>query len=410
MEFIPRLISPHIVAALQDTPVVVLNGPRQVGKTTLVRSLRPGGSTEYVTMDDPATRDGARLDPRGFVQRSVDTLVIDEAQLEPSLFRAIKAEVDLDRRPGRFLLTGSSRLLAAPDMAASLVGRVETLELWPLAQAELTSAPGRFVDQLFDEPQAFLRRGPMTRAQLVERVVNGGYPEAVARTLQRRAAWFDTYVTTLTQSVIRELSAVERLAEIPRLVRLCAARTGTELNVTALSNELGIPPRTADGYLTLLSTAFLIDLVPGWSTRISSKVVRRPKLFVNDSGLAAALQGTNAARLSHGPQLGPLLETFVANEIRRQLAWSDTRATLHHFRDRDGAEVDLLLEHPDGRVVGIEVKATSTPRSDDLRGLRYLADRLGDRFQFGALLSAAPEATPFGPKLAALPISALWAA
>lgn len=407
MGVVERAIAPSVLAALADTPVVVVNGARQVGKTTLVARLDYPGSSEVVSLDDVANRDAARDDPRAFVSRPVDTLVIDEAQLEPGLFRAIKAEVDRDRRPGRFLLTGSARLLSAPDMADALVGRVE---LWPFSQGERAGIADGFVDALFTAPRELIHGSDMRRADLVDRIATGGFPDIVARSPSRRRAWFDNYLTTATQSVIREISPIERLAEMPRVLRLCAARTGAELNVSALANDLSIPARTTAGYLALLEAAFLIHRVPAWSTNLSRKVIRRPKLVVSDSGLACHLLGVTGATLDRpGRPLGPLLETFVANEIRKQLTWSTERPSLWHFRDRGGAEVDLVLEHPDGRVCGIEVKATSTPRAEDLRGLRYLAERLDDRFQFGVLLTAAPEATPFGPTLAALPVSTLWA-
>lgn len=216
-------------------------------------------------------------------------------------------------------------------------------------------------------------------------------------------------MTVATQSVIRELAAIERLAEIPRLLRLCAARTATELNVSAIASDFGIPARTADGYLTLLANAFLLHLVPAWSTNLARKVVRRPKLVMADAGLAAHLMQATSTTVDRpdGP-LGQLLETFVVNEIRKQVTWSTHQPSLWHFRDRGGAEVDLVLEHPDGRIGAIDVKATSTPRAAHMRGFRFLAKRLGKRFHFGVLLSAAPEATPFGPRTAALPVSALW--
>lgn len=394
---------------MTDTPVVVVNGPRQVGKTTLTRQLAYPGTVDFVTLDDETNRLAAHADPRSFVQRPADTFVIDEAQLEPKMFRAIKAEVDRDRRPGRFLLTGSSRLLSAPDMAASLVGRVETIDLWPFSQGELAGIADRFVDLVFDDPIALIRNKSTERADIVKRIVTGGYPEVVRRQPGRRQSWFDGYLTTITQSVIRDLSSIERLAEIPRLLRLCAARTGTELNVSALAGEFGFPTRTVDGYLALLTQAFLVDRIPAWSTNLSRKVIRRPKLVLTDTGLASFLIGANQSNVAQiGGPLGQLMETFVANEIKKQLTWSNGRPSLWHFRDRDGAEVDLVLEHPDGRVVGIEVKATSSPSADDLRGLRFLADRLGDRFHFGVLLHTAPEATRFGPNLAALPASVLW--
>jgi predicted AAA+ superfamily ATPase len=210
--------------------------------------------------------------------------------------------------------------------------------------------------------------------------------------------------------VVAELATLERLADMPRLLRQCAARTGSELNVSAIASDLAIPARTMSGYLARLETAFLLRLVPAWSTHLSAKVIRRPKLFVSDVALAAHLQGTTTSSLtrSGAPTVGPLLETVAATELIRQLSWSDTPASLGHFRDRSGIEVDLILEHPDGRIVGIEITATSTPRAEDLRGLRFLAERLGDRFAYGCLLTLAPEATPFGHNLATLPISVLW--
>jgi predicted AAA+ superfamily ATPase len=409
MTLLDRTAATIVQDALADTPVVVLNGPRQSGKTTLTQRIAYSGSRDFVTLDDEPSREAAQQDIRNFVARPVDTFVIDEAQLEPRLFRAIKAEVDRDRRPGRFLLTGSSRLLSAPDMAASLVGRVETIELWPFSQGELEGVTDAFVDVLFESPVQLIRNGAVTRQQIVDRIVTGGFPEIVARPQPRRSQWFESYLTTVTESVIRDISAIERLAEIPKLLRLCAARTGNELNVTTIANELGLPGRTVDGYLELLARAFLIERIPAWSTNLTRKVIRRPKMVVTDTGLAAHLIRASASTTDRpGGPFGQLLETFVANEIRKQLTWSTERPSLSHFRDRDGAEVDLVLEHPDGRVVGIEVKATSTPSAADLRGLRYLADRLGERFHFGVLLHTAPEATRFGPNIAALPVSALW--
>jgi len=410
MTILRRAVAGRIQEALSDTPVVALNGARQVGKTTLVRSLSYPGTHDFITLDEAASREAAGLDPRAFIDRPVDTLVIDEVQLEPALFRAVKAEVDRNRRPGRFLLTGSSNLLAAPHMASALVGRVETLELWPFSQGELGGRADRFIDRLFDAPRDLLRSGDLSRRELIERIVVGGFPESIGRSSSRRRAWFDDYVTTVARSVVGELAAIERLAELPKLLRLCAARTATELNVSAVASDFGVPTRTTDGYVSLLAATFLIHLLPAWSTNLSSKVVRRPKLVLMDSGLAAHLIHAEVDTVDRpGGPVGQLLETFVVNEIRKQLTWSAHRPSLWHFRDRGGAEVDLILEHPDGRVVAVEVKATSTPTAQDFGGLRFLAHRLGSRFHFGVLLSAAPEATPFGPDMAVLPVSALWA-
>jgi predicted AAA+ superfamily ATPase len=286
---------------------------------------------------------------------------------------------------------------------------VETIDLWPFSQGELGGVRDAFVDALFESPVQLIRNGATSRQQVVDRIVTGGYPEIVNRSPQRRSQWFKSYLTTITQSVIHDISAIEHLAEIPKLLQLCATRTGNELNVSAVANDLGLPGRTVDGYLAVLAQAFLIERIPAWSTNLSKKVIRRPKLVMTDTGLAAHLIRASSSTTDRiGGPFGQLLETFVANEIRKQLTWSTETPSLWHFRDRDGAEVDLVLEHPDGRVVGIEVKATSTPSSADLRGLHFLADRLGDRFHFGVLLHTAPEATRFGPNIAALPVSALW--
>ncbi len=405
----PRWIADLVMDALADTPVVVVNGARQVGKSTLVRGLSYQGSVEIVGFDDAAVRSAARADPRGFLDRSVDTLVIDEAQLEPSIFRAVKAAVDRDRRPGRFVLTGSSRLLAAPDMADALVGRVDVVELAPFSQGELEGIREDFVDRVFAEPRSVVGPSKVTRREVIERICRGGYPEVVARPVARRRRWFDAYVTTTVEKVVREIAELERLAEIPRLLRLCAARTATELNTTAIANELGMPTRTASGYLARLSTAFLVNLVPAWSNNLSAKAIKKPKLSIVDSGLAAHLRGASPDGLARDPNaLGQLLETFVTNELRRQTSWSELQPSLWHFRDRSGAEVDLILEAPNGEIVGIEVKATSSPSARDLKGLQFLADRLGARFRFGVLLCLAPEGHRVGDKFAIVSVARLW--
>jgi uncharacterized protein len=405
----PRRVASRLVEALGDTPVVALNGPRQSGKSTLVGGIDLSGRVERVSLDDEQVRAFARADPRGFVERSVDTLVIDEVQLEPRLFRAMKAAVDRDRRPGRFLITGSARLLAAPDMADSLVGRVETIDLWPLSQGEIRGTVDRFVDVIFDRPADLLRSGSLTREDYVAAAARGGFPEAVRRSTARRAPWFANYATTIVQRVVSTISDIERIAEIPRLVRLCAARSAGELNVASLARDMGIPAKTIDGYLAVLVNAFVLRLVPAWSTNLSAKVVRSPKVHLVDPGLAAHLLGvTLADTYSPTAPIGPLIESFAVMEVDRQLAWASHRPSLWHFRDRGGPEVDILLEHADGRIVGIEVKASSTIDLRDFRGLKFLRDRLGSRFHYGVVLSTAPEALPAGDRLAALPLSALW--
>lgn len=405
-----RLITPRIRAAMADTPVVVLNGARQVGKSTLVTDLlQLPGRVEVLTLDHEPTRRAASLDPRTFVERSVDTLVIDEAQLEPSLFRAVKAAVDHDRRPGRFVLTGSARLLSVPEMADALVGRVEVVELWPFSEVELAGARSSVIDVIERSPEALVMSRAVRRQELAELVVRGGFPEAVSRAAGRRRAWFDSYASTSVTRVVNQIADLERVAEIPRLLRLLAARSAEELNVAKLASEFGWSARTIDAYLAHLSSAFIVQLLPAWSANLSSKVVHRPKIHLLDTGLCAALCGLTAETLTSAPErFGSLIETFAVMELRKQLSWSEAQPSLWHFRDRGGAEVDIVMEYPDGRIVAIEVESGATPSHADARGLRLLRDRLGNRFHHGYLATTAPEAHPLEDRLSAIPITALW--
>lgn len=405
-----RLVLSKVRDALSDTPVVVVNGARQVGKSTLVSELLDlPGRVETLSLDHEPTRRAASIDPRVFVERDVDTLVIDEAQLEPRLFRAIKAAVDADRRPGRFVITGSARLLSLPEMADALVGRVEVLELSPFSELELAGADVCILDVIEQAPQAIVRNAAVRRPDLADVVVRGGFPEVVNRSPRRRRAWFDAYSSTSVTRVVNQIADLERVAEIPRLVRLLAARSSEELNVSRLASEFGWAARTVDSYLAQLSAAFVLQLLPAWSVNLSSKVVHRPKIHLLDSGLAAALCGMSSERLLREPdRFGGLLETFVAMELRKQQSWSETGPTLWHFRDRGGAEVDVIVEYPDGKVVGIEVKSGATPSPSDVRGLRLLRDRLGQRFHHGYLATTAPEAHPVGDRISAVPVTALW--
>ena len=408
---IPRRALQIVRNAMTDTPVVAINGPRQVGKSTLARQLLDGANGLLLTLDDDAQRASAISDPRGYVEREnvAGPVVIDEVQLAPPLFRAVKASVDRNRNAGRYVLTGSTRLLSAKGFADALVGRIETVEIWPFTQGELDDEPDGFVDWAFSGRGPTFAVGTLTQAGCVERLARGGFPEAVKRPAARRKKWFDAYLTTLTQRVVSDVASVERASEIPRLVRLCAARSGEELNTTRIAGQLGLPARTVDGYLALLSNVFVVQLIPAWSTNLSKKVVRSPKLVVVDSGLACHLTGMNVGRVGDPTApFGQLLESFVAMELRKQLTWSDQPVTLSHFRDRDGAEVDLVLEHANGDVVGVEVKAARSVSSRDTRGLRFLAERLGARFKAGIVLSLMPEVTPLGDQITALPLEALW--
>lgn len=401
--------------ALADTPIVVIQGARQVGKSTLATQVLAGRPSRLLTLDDPGIRAAAQADPVTFVAQHLDgCLALDEIQRAPSLILALKAAVDADRRPGRYLLTGSADLLRLPATHDSLAGRSESITLHGLSQGELAGATEHFIDRvlagdlMLDTPT-----GP-DRADHMQRICAGGYPEVLRRDPgRRRNAWFDNYVQRIVQRDAADISGLHRLADLPQLLRLLAARNAAELNRRSLANDTGIPERTLPPYLHLLETLHLVHYVPAWSNNLSKRVVERPKTMICDTGLAARLINVSAAALAADltpHRAGPLTEAFVIAELRKQITWSDEQPSLYHYRDHDGAEIDIILETPDGRIAAIEVKATATPTDGDFRWLRQLRDRLGPRFTAGITLHTGPHPLPWGDRLAALPLNALWTA
>ena len=404
----------ELLDAVAESRVTFIEGPRQSGKTTLARAMASELGARFSTLDDRLDRETALDDPEGFI-RHEGLLVIDEVQRGgDDLLLAIKAAVDRDPRPGSFLLTGSTRFLTVPNISESLAGRVDLVGLWPLSQGELTGVREDFVDRLFAGSKAMLaaRPDPLSRAALFERVVAGGFPEALTRAPRGRARWFESYVRTVVERDVAEVVRVHRPDDLERLARFLASRTASEMNVTSVANELDVPRTTLTGYLPLLRAVFFCFSLPAWSRNVTSKAVKQPKLHLTDSGVAAHLLGADAHALGAAGAVhaGPLLETFVVSEVMRQLGWAATRATPHHFRDRDGIEVDLVLEATDGRIAAVEVKAARSVGSRDLRGLRLLRDRLGDRFAGGVVLCACDGVRPAGDRICVAPVSTLWSA
>lgn len=394
--------------ALLDDPVVVLTGARQAGKTTMVRDLASALGGTYVTLDEPEWLSAARADPSS-VLRGPEPVVIDEFQRVPEVVLAVKASVDRDRRPGRFVLTGSTRFLSIPTLSETLAGRTVILELWPLSVGEALGIQEHFIDDLF-EGTLGVDVEPTPPVDYVELACRGGFPVLTHRLPSSAARWWNGYVTTVTQRDVLELSRIQRGKDLLRLLRLAAARTASVLNVSALAADAGVPNATATDYLALLESVFLVRRVPAWSTNLTSKVARHPKLHLVDTGLAAFLLGLDVAgaQAKRAAAVGPLLETFVANEIEKQNAWSRAAPAVHHFRERNGVEVDLVLETRDGRVAAVEVKAGTRVDAQDLRGLELLRDKLGDRFVAGVVLYTGTISQRRGDKLSVLPISALW--
>jgi predicted AAA+ superfamily ATPase len=408
-DLVPRKAEKLVTEALTDTRVVTLNGARQAGKSTLARVAAQAHPNALVRLlDDPATLRAARDDPAGFVDHD-GLLVIDEVQLAPELFRSIKVAVDTNPRPGRFLLTGSAQVLALRQLPDALPGRMEIVELWPFSQGEVNRSPDGFIDAAFARGPALSRTSSLRKRDYLERAVRGGFPEAVRRSPRRRAAFFDSYLTSLIQRDVKELAAIERQGDLRRLLALLAGRSGGLLVPATLAGESGVPRTTLNRYLELLTAVFLIKQIPAWSAGQTHRAIGTPKLAFVDTGIACHLLGQDATRLGEPDgAAGPMMETFVLMEVARQLTWSSERARLYHYRTRDRVEVDVILETPDGRVVAIEVKAGATIRAEDLAGLRHLAQRLGSRFVAGYVLYTGQQTLPFGDRLRALPVDALW--
>lgn len=403
----PRFIEPRIREDLSDTRVVLLSGPRQAGKTTLAKKVAEAGA-QYLTLDDPTTLAAAQRDPVGFI-RGLDRATIDEIQRAPELILAIKRSVDEDKRPGRFLLTGSANLLTLPRVADSLAGRMAIVDLLPLSTAEIRNRPPHFFAEVFrgrvPKPAA-----PIVGEDLVAAVLAGGYPEAVQRTAwPRRRDWCVNYVRAIVERDVRDIAQIEQLQHMPRLLRVLAHHSGQLVNYSGLGAPLGLNHVTTQKYAGIFEQLFLTRVLPPWSTNELKRLIKTPKLHFLDSGLLAALRDLSPQRLAADRgAFGPLLETFILSEVLKLASWTGQRFELSHFRDKEQHEVDIVIENQDRKIVGLEVKAAATVTSADFSGLRKLAEASGSRFTLGLVLFDHNEVVPFGPNLFAAPISSLW--
>ncbi|EXL01430.1 ATP-binding protein [Aquamicrobium defluvii] len=402
-----RFVERRAKEALSDTPVVLIVGPRRAGKTTLVRKMSEDCRT-YITLDDQTVLEAARSDPAGFI-RGLDKVVIDEIQRAPDLLLAIKKAVDEDYRPGRFLLTGSANVLTLPRVADSLAGRMETIRMLPLARAEIEGRQPTFLERVFSG-KLESAKGAAVGDDLVHLVLLGGFPEAISRDSERRRQdWARSYLTSILTRDLRDIAEIEKLTELPKFVRLLAEHSGQLINYSQLGAGINVTYKTGQRYVGLLEQVFLIATVQPWFTNALSRMVKTPKLHFLDSGLLATARGLTFDRVTgNRSTFGALLESFVFAEVLKLMTATDMRLSAYHFRDRDAREVDIVLERDDGMIVGIEVKASATVKAADFGGLRALAEACGKRFASGIVLYDSTDFVPFGDRLAAAPLSALW--
>ena len=408
-ETFPRFLAVRLREALSDTPAVLIHGPRQSGKTTLARTVGEPRGYRYVTFDNEAVREAARRDPLGFVEGLPRHTILDEVQRVPEIFPSLKAAIDERRTAGRYILTGSANVLFVPHLAESLAGRMGILRLHPLAQCELLGKRPRFIERLLGggfRTRLTDRLGPA----LAHRIVGGGYPEALARrTPARRRAWYRDLVETQIQRDVRDIARIHSLDALPRLLALAASYTAQLLNVSDLAAPFQMTRQTIHDYVTVLERIFLLDRLPPWHRNRLSRVVKTSKLHMGDTGLACALLGIDAVALSsQRDRLGPLLETFVVQELRRQASWLPDPVDFFHYRDRDDFEVDIVLERGGAVIAGVEVKAGASVTDADFRGLRKLRAAAGQQFASGVVLYDGASAARFDENLFAVPLRVLW--
>lgn len=403
----PRYLMENLKAALIDTPAVLIHGARQSGKTTLAKML--GSEYSYYTFDDETTLTAARLDPIGFVNRLPGKCILDEVQIVPEIFRTLKKAIDENREPGRFILTGSANLMLLPKVSDSLAGRVEILRLHPLSQVEIESSEMNAISQMFTG--AFVPRdAEIDYDGILNRVVRGGYPEPFKRVdITRNRTWYRNYTATIIERNLQDITKIHNIESMPKLLKMLANQTAQLINVSEIAPAFQLSKPTLKHYTELLNRIFMVEfLQPFFRNRIK-RLVKTPKVHLTDTGLACSIMNISTKQLQNDPgKFGHILETFVYNELRRQASWINEDIEFFHFRDRDGYEVDVVLEDSHGKIVGVEVKASATIRENDFIGLKRLQRLLGNQLSMGVVLYIGDRVISLGNGLYAAPISSLW--
>lgn len=406
-----RFIESNVREALLDTPVVFIMGPRQSGKTTVVKHIIDINWV-YITFDDVTQLHLAQSDPIGFIRNLPEgkSIVLDEVQRLPELFVSIKQAVDENRKPGRFLLTGSANALLLPKLSDSLAGRMETVALMTLSEYEFLNRTPSFLNLVLQG------KAPQTdeiriRSYMMKRIVTGSFPEPIQRTKSSRiTAWYREYIQTLIQKDIRDLGDITHYDEMMRLLEVMALFSGKLINFTAVGEKVGLNRATVKKYLLLLEQLFLMDTLPAWHTNAYKRLIKTPKVHLLDTGLICALRSIEENKLAEHPELyGALLETFIFNELKKQASFSGERLRFSHYRDKDQVEVDILIENSFDEIIAIEIKAASTITKKDLLGIKKVKEVAKEKFKMGIILYDGDHTTSFGEKLFAVPLASLWA-
>lgn len=401
-----RKINNKLHSILSDTPALLITGPRQSGKTTLVKSLSP--TMTYFTLDDELDRSYALTDPTGFIRRS-ERMIIDEIQRAPNLLFAIKKSIDDNRQSGRFILTGSTNVLTMPSFADSLAGRMENLTLLPLSQAEMVNSQTNWLDAVFSGN--ILAPNPCDVGEvLIDKLISGGYPEVVARSSEKRKQdWCVQYINALLTRDILDVSGIAKAAQMPKFFSIIAQMAGGLSNAAKAAGEIGIDRKTAAKYMSILEQMYLISEVPSWSSNAISRIVKSPKIQFIDSAILTTLLGqTKSSLLRDRAAMGALTESFVLSELLKMSSYSDHRYHFSHYRDASKNEVDFIVENERNDLVAIEVKASATIGMNDFKGIKHFHSLVGDNLTAGIVLYDGDEIKSVGDKLWAVPLSSLW--
>lgn len=401
-----RHLKNKILRSIKASPVVLLTGGRQTGKTTLMEQLSREEGIKLITLDDLRYLSAMSQDPVGFLEEMGEPLIIDEMQRSPNLALPIKQRVDANRRAGMYVLTGSSNPLVLPKLNDSLAGRMFILNLYPFSQSELRGEENDLLKILFSEELSFGALRGIAKEELIDKMCVGGYPTAQTLDEEMREEWFNNHLRTLLERDVQELAKIRKIEELPHLLQLLAGRSGNLLNISEVSRASKLPNTTLNFYLTLLQALYLIMRLPSWHKNATRRMTKSPKLHITDTGLLSFLIGANRNRLLSHPQLfGSMIETFVVMEIQKLMSFSNMHLQSFHYRSSDGHEVDLILENRAGELVGIEIKGSYTVKSDDFKGLHHLKKAAGNLFFRGLVLYPGDSIIPFGDDLFAVPVT-----
>ncbi len=405
-----RYLESKIHKSLKFSPATLILGSRQCGKTTLVQSIRDQNAFRYLSFDDLSLLQSARTDPSQFFKFNPPPLILDEVQRTPELFLPMKLTIDSNRKPSMFLLTGSANPLMLPNLGDSLAGRMVIQHLWPLSQGELMNHKENFLQAIFADDLPFLDMPPLLNEELFQKIRVGGFP--TMQTLadnESRSLWCNSYLQTILDKDVRDLAQIEKLHELPHLLELLATRPGDLLNYATLANACNIPRSTLTRYFQYMQTLFTIHLLRPWLANRGKRLIKSPKVYFNDTGILCHLLHLSSSNTNvPGELLGKLIENFIVVELQKQLSYSELQYDLYFYRDHIGNEIDLVIEGPQKQIVAIEIKSTSTIKTDFFKTISSFAKDIGPRFKRGIVLYTGDKALSFGPNLIALPIQSLW--